>query len=269
MRNTAAVLAGVAAVGLSACGGGGSSGLSLDPVASAASKTMSSSGEKVEMRVTLWTGRDWAHRNWYGSLLGGGVMTSKAADLTLDASPLEGPSSTVREIYVIEASGPVIYYSSPALNSQLPRGKSWFRVDVAKLVKREFAPKSRLPQTNDPSQFLRLLHSRGLRPVKRGEETIDGEKTARYHVDLDVEQAIRNAGASKAGTRLLRQRLKSTTVPIDAWVDEDGYLRREHVRLAAWPFTMVLTMTLSDFGRDVSIKPPPADKTVDALSPAG
>jgi LppX_LprAFG lipoprotein len=266
MRISTAVLAGVAAVALSACGGGG--GLNLDPVASAASKTMRSSGEKVEMRAILWTGRDWAHRNWWGSMLGGGVMTSKAADLTIDVSPLEGPSFTVREIYVSEASGPVIYFSSSELNSRLPRGKSWLRIDVAKLVKRELGAKS-LPQTNDPSQFLRLLRSRGLRPVKRGEATIDGQKTARYHVDLDVEKAFRSAGVSSAGARLLRQQLKSATVPIDVWVDEDGYLRREHLKLAARPFTTVLTMTLSDFGRDVSIEPPPAGSTVDALTSSG
>jgi hypothetical protein len=268
MRNTAAVLAGVTAVALSACGGSGS-GLSLDPVASAASKTMRSSGERVEMRAILWTGRDWAHRNWWGSMLGGGVMTSKAANLTIDVSPLEGASFTLHEIYVIEASGPVIYFSSPKLSSELPQGKPWLRIDVAKLAKRELGPNTHLPQTNDPSQFLRLLRSRGLRPERRGEETIDGQKTTRYHVDLDVEKAIRNAGVSKAGARLLREQLKSRTVPIDAWVDEDGYLRREHLKLAVRPFTVTLTMTLSDFGRDVSIEPPPASQSFDAMASAG
>ena len=256
-------MASVAAVALSACGGSGS-GLSLDPVAGAASKTMRSSGEKVELRATLWTGRDWARRNWWGSMLGGGVMTSKAADLTLDVSPLEGPSFTVREVYVLEASGPVIYFSSPRLSPQLPRDKRWLRIDVAKIMKRELGTKTRLPQMNDPSQFLRLLRSRGLRPEKRGEETIDGQKAVRYHVDVDVAKALKNAGISKAGARLLRQQLNSTTVPIDVWVDEDGYLRREHLKLAARPFTVTLTMTLSDFGRDVSIEPPPRASSVDA-----
>jgi hypothetical protein len=263
MRSSAAVMAGVAAVALGACGGSGS-GLSLDPVASAASKTMRSSGEKVELRATLWTGRNWAHRNWWGSLLGGGVMTSKAADLTLDVSPLEGPSFTVREVYVVEANGPVIYFSSPQLNPQLPRGKRWLRIDVGKIMERELGTKTRLPQMNDPSQFLRLLRSRGLRPVKRGEETIDGQKTARYHVDVDVARAIKNARLSKAGARLLRQQLQSTRIPIDVWVDGDGYLRRERMRLTARPFTMSLTMTLSDFGRDVSIEPPPRASSFDA-----
>ena len=99
---------------------------------------------------------------------------------------------------------------------------------------------------------------------KRGEETIDGQKTARYHVDVDVAKALKNAGISKAGARLLRQQLNSTTVPIDVGVDEDGYLRREHLKLAARPFTVTLTMTLSDFGRDVSIEPPPRASSVDA-----
>lgn len=241
-------------------------GLSLDPVASAASKTMSSSGEKVEMRAMLFTGND----SWWGSMQGSGVMTSKAADLTILVSPLEGPSFTLREVYVIEASGPVIYFSSPPLRRQLPRGKPWLRVDVAKVLKRDFGAKTRnLPQTLDPSEFLRLLRSRGLRPVKRGEETIDGEKTTRYHVEGDVEQLMRKADVSKAGARLLRQQLRSTTIPMDAWVDADGYLRREHVTLATRALTTRLTMTLSDFGRDVSIAPPPADKSVDALAPAG
>jgi hypothetical protein len=221
MRSTAAVVAGVAAVALAACGGSGS-GLSLDPVASAASKAMSSSGEKVEMRALLFTG---SGRHWWGSMQGGGVMTSKAADLTILVSPIQGPSFTLHEIYVIQASGPVVYFSSPPLSRRLPQGKPWLRVDVAKILKRDFGAEiSKLPQTNDPSEFLRLLRARGLHPVKRGDETIDGRKTTRYHAEVGVEQAIEKTGVSKAGARLLRQQLTSMTIPVDAWVDEDGYL---------------------------------------------
>jgi LppX_LprAFG lipoprotein len=267
MRSTAAVLAGVAAVALSACGGS-SEGLSLDPIADAASKTMSSSGERVHMRAAIsvtWSGGTYS----WGTMEGDGLMTSKAADLTIQVAPYEGPSFTLREVYLIQTSGPVIYLSSPQLSRRLPRGKPWLRIDVGKFA-REFGAKvSNLPQTNDPSQFLRLLRERGLRPERRGEATIDGQKTTRYHVDVDVEQAMRKLAIPKASARWLRQQLKSKTIPIDAWVAEDGYLRREHVTLATRARTMWLTMTLSDFGRDVSIEPPPAEHTVDSDAPVG
>jgi hypothetical protein len=39
--------------------------------------------------------------------------------------------------------------------------------------------------------------------------------------------------------------------------------------MATRALTMSLTMTLSDFGRDVSIEAPPAASPIDAQTPAG
>jgi hypothetical protein len=256
MRNFGLVLVGLVLAGaLTACGGSSGGALSLDPVAKAAAKTIHSSGEKVKLSAEITVGGQSI------TMTGGGVMNSTAADLTIFAAPFASKSLTLREVYVIEKSGPIVYFSSPQFGSELPFGKKWVRLDLGKAAKKQFGM-SNLSSSNDPSQFLRLLRSRGLEPAKVGEETIDGQSTTKYHVDLDLEKAANEAGASEEGLKALREQMTSKTVPIDAWIDKTGYLRREHVTFDLGAASMSMTITLSDFGRPVSIKPPPAKETV-------
>jgi hypothetical protein len=256
MRNSGLALLGLLLAGaLTACGGSTGGALSLDPVAKAAAKTIRSNGEKVKMSAEITVGGRSI------TMTGGGVMNSTAADLTIFAAPFASKSLTLRELYVIEKSGPIVYFSSPQFGSELPLGKKWVRLDIGKAAKTQFGM-SNVSSSNDPSQFLRLLRSRGLDPAKVGEETIDGQPTTKYHVDLDLEKAAKEAGASEEGVRALREQLTTKTVPIDAWIDKSGYLRREHVTFKLAGAAMSMTITLSDFGRSVSIKPPPANETV-------
>ena len=256
MRNLGVVLVCLVSAGVvSACGGSTGGALSLDPVAQAAAKTIRSNGEKVTMTAEIKVGS----RSF--TMTGGGVMTSTATDLTVFAAPFASESMTLRELYFTKKSGPIVYFSSPQFSSELPLGKKWVRVDIGKAMKKELGI-SDLSSSNDPSQFLRLLRSHGLQPEKVGEEAIDGQPTTKYHVDLDLAKAAKEAGASEDAIRSLREKLTSKTIPIDAWIDKAGYLRREHLTFSSSDASMSTTITLSDFGRSVSIKPPPANETV-------
>ena len=50
---------------------------------------------------------------------------------------------------------------------------------------------------------------------------------------------------------------------MDVWVDKSGYLRRERMTFEEQGAKATMTMTMTDFGRAVSIKPPPKGETVD------
>ena len=56
-------------------------------------------------------------------------------------------------------------------------------------------------------------------------------------------------------------------VPIEVWIDDDGFVRRMKQTLegsgSGLPMNMTMTTDLYDFGTDVTVKEPPADEVVD------
>jgi len=133
--------------------------------------------------------------------------------------------------------GDTAYVKAPFLQTFLPTGKTWLKLDGK--TRSSALPKS-IPQ--DPKQALDRLKKLGnVRMV--GEETIDGVTTTHYH------------GVSRVGHGTF-----------DVWVgNDDGYVRRVQAGGANGKQGHgELVVTLSDFGEPVSVTPPPASETTDA-----
>ena len=125
-------------------------------------------------------------------------------------------------------------------------------------------------------------------PTAVGTEVVGGVKTTHYKGTLDLSTALdslSSSGNSGAGvSALLGPALQGATVPVDAWIDGQDRLRRFSfsmdlsavIRALAGAFgnsgdttttlppnftaQIGLDMTLSDFGANLNLAPPPANQ---------
>lgn len=162
-------------------------------------------------------------------------------------------------------SSPLLYIQMPALNQYL-NGKTWVKADLGALAQKGGVNLSQLLQTaanEDPTKALQLLQSVG-NVNKVGSATIDGVDTTEYTGSVDVKKAAAAFGSS-FGKAL--EQSKVTTIPVDVWIGSDGLVRRLRENFS-YPVdgtqsTTSLTLSLTDFGVQATITPPPADQTVD------
>lgn len=252
-------------------GGGGAAKNGLLSVASAASKTAGTKSARVHMDLSETVG-------FVGPLhiVGDGVSdnTTHSADMTVNLSAIASLSGTQatnpdqwRARMILDGSGssPLLYLRMPALNQYLS-GKRWVKADLGALAQKGGANLSQLLQTagnEDPTRALQLLESVG-KVTRVGTATIDGVDATEYTGSVDVKKAA--AAAGSAYGKLLEQS-KVTTIPVDVWIGSDGLVRRLR-EVFSYPVdgaqaATSLTLSLTDFGVQATITPPPADQTVD------
>ncbi|MET9861876.1 LppX_LprAFG lipoprotein [Streptomyces smyrnaeus] len=149
--------------------------------------------------------------------------------------------------------------------SQLPDGKSWMKVDLEEIKTRGGAGGTGL---NNPADSLGYTEALSEKDVKKlGTKQIDGTKTTHYRVHLDLGELAKGDAAQQ---KKLRKRL-GDDVPVELWIDDEGVTRRQQVALTAQPSgteggekqKVKTTIELSDFGTEVDVQPPPAEKTAD------
>jgi len=237
------------------CSGGG---LALDPVASAADRTLDKQTGRFEMAVNVdipQFGRT--------TIRGGGTFSNpdQAMQMTMDVPGIGTPTSSMelRMLY------PMVYMHVPTF--PLPNGKSWIKVDLRRALQKVGM---NLPQpggTQSPTDALGQL--RGSKNAKKlGTDTIDGVRATHYRVKVDLDEALARATPQQ---RKVLQQLASTArrhgidfVPkhVDVWVGDDGLVRRFNENFGR---VGRVTMTFSDYGTPVAIEPPPPDETVDTF----
>jgi hypothetical protein len=245
---------------------------SVDPVASAATKTQQAGGYKVAMSVTVSAaGRQLAMnaRGTFGREMGelemdmGGLMSGLGG--LLGGS---GTSSTMKVKYLTEDGNPVVYMNLGFLSSFLPGGKSWVRLDVQKAGKAAGVDVDQLMggAGQNPSDWLSLLQSQG-DFSKVGTETLNGVETTRYHGTIDLRKAAANGPAADALQHILDSGAPSE-YPIDVWVDDQGYVRQYESSydqtLGGNTMSTTMKVEISDYGTQVEVFPPPADEVFDA-----
>jgi hypothetical protein len=250
------IVTALALVALGAVTGcGASDSFNPDVVAQAADKTASAGGMKIA--YTMDVGGQ--HLN------GTGFFDTKGQKgrMTLDLPQAGGAVDAV----IVKR---IIYMHFPAsVAKQIPGGKSWVKIDFEKAAKAQGIDIGALQSTSttDPSQTLDQL--RGAGDVKRvGDETIRGTKTTHYTATLDLRKAVDKAPADKraAARSSIEKIIKLTgtsTFPADAWLDQQGRVRRMKLsyKVQGKPFTM--TMDMFAFGTREAIKAPPASETKD------
>jgi len=278
----AAALAIAAAATVTAgCGDGGTgNALSLDPVAAAATKTQAAGAARIRFAMVIGAPQ-------LGKTLkmrGTGAIDGTSAQMSFRLGSMLGqmglPSSmgslaqlrhaTIKEIALEEYGDYVIYMRLGFLSSQLPGGKQWIKLDVSKLGKAAGLDLGKLLSGSQfqPSDMLGMLTSEGAKIQKVGPATVDGVATTHYRATIDLAKALQSKGLTSPLLNGITAQMK--TAKADVWIGKDGLVRRIRVSYnvphGAMPMRSTMTMSLYDYGANVSIAAPPSSQVFDATS---
>jgi hypothetical protein len=273
----ALAIAAVAAV-TAGCGGGSTSGaLSLDPVASAATKTQDAGAARIRfaMVISPQLGKTLRMR-------GSGAIDGTSAQMSFKLGSMLGqmglPSSmgslaqlqhtTIKEIALEQNGDYVIYMQLGFLSSQLPGGKQWIKLDVSKLGKAAGLDLGKLMSGTQfqPSDLLGMLTSEGAKIQELGAATVDGVATTHYRVTIDLAKALQSKGLTSPLLNGITAQMKTATSEV--WIGKDGLVRRVKISYnvphGAKAMRMAMTMSLYDYGAHLSIAAPPSSQVFDA-----
>ena len=173
--------------------------------------------------------------------------------------------------------GTVAYMRMPFLASQLPGGKEWVSIDLARAAQmqgRDLGELQSLAQGSDPRQMLSYLRSVAGDVTHVGNEDVRGVPTAHYFAVVDWQKVLQQAAKQTGQPGLLDQFQgfggSMSNIPVDVWVDENSLLRRMTMDFSMTAGTQEaggsLSLELFDYGEAVDVDPPPASDVVDALS---
>jgi hypothetical protein len=247
-----------------ACGGGGSGSdvLGPDPVARAARATLQKGSSRVDLVMKIKPAD--APREL--TVKANGVTNAKltATALTFDFADVlsetdyEGPTKGEQI-----SKGLVLYWNFPFFQGELPSGKKWVKLDLAKAAKKYWGATSQeiaqMAGGEDPQQTLRDLRASNGQVKKVGEDEVHGVVTMHYRATISIDKAMANL--PKKQRALIRRfyRRSGKSFEAEVWVDKDGLIRREREDVPeGW-----VMVTYYDFGLQLNIQPPPADETVD------
>jgi hypothetical protein len=263
----------VFAAGAVACsGGGGTSNMSpAQAVAASATKTKAAGSAKVYVATSI----SGAAGSFTFSGTGAFDYGARAGRMSFDMSQLAKATGTqvsgddVRMDMIFR--GLVIYMRWPLLSRSIGSAKPWIKLDLEELGKSSGMNLGQISQfsQNDPSQTLDYL--RGAADVKEvGSEDVRGVNTTHYHAIVDLEQVAKDApDALAASIRRLIATAGGKRIPTDAWIDDEGLLRRMRYAYetpsaaTGQSARFSVTMELFDFGADVNAESPPAHDVTD------
>jgi hypothetical protein len=171
----------------------------------------------------------------------------------------------------------VAYMRMPFLASQLPGGKEWVSIDLARAAQmqgRDLGELQSLAQGSDPRQMLSYLRSVAGDVTHVGNEDVRGVPTAHYFAVVDWQKVLAQAGKQTGQPGLLDQFQSlggsMSNIPVDVWVDEQSRLRRMTMDFSMTAGSQEaggsLGLELFDYGQAVDVDAPPASDVVDALS---
>jgi hypothetical protein len=128
-----------------------------------------------------------------------------------------------------------------------------------------------LAATTDPTAGLQTLREASDDVVEVGRDEQRGASTTHYRGTIPIEKALEALQGQMQD--VVSQFLDTTEledVPFDAWIDDDGRLRRmdqtmtiESPMLQGQPMTVETRFEMYDFGIEVDVAPPPADAVRD------
>ena len=184
----------------------------------------------------------------------------------------------------VRSVGGVVYVRVPSQTSlSLPPGKSWIATDSTNDAVSVRSPFDFGGQS-DPSKALAYLESVSNDVHVVGSEQIRGVDTTHYAATIDLAKSI-DLSHVPSGLRDSAKALVGLegSIPADVWIDGDGRLRRERLRIdldqifrafdpsdASNGHDVVMTETLDlyDFGTPVHVESPPADQVMHVSSPS-
>lgn len=236
---------------------GDSGGVSLDPVAAAATRSAALPGYDVALTASFSAaGRTFA-------MNGTGVANTaqNAIDLKFDITGLPtaaGANGVSGEEVVIDKT---IYLHMGLLQGRLPNGKTWLEIDAGKADRALGMQLSQAGQM-DPANWLQALRAdANVQDV--GTDTIDSVQATHYHADIDVSKLANIPAKQRAAVEAQLRQSGVSTIPVDVWVDSSGLVRREAMTLDTTQLTMRLQADFSNFGTATTVSAPPASEVFD------
>ena len=208
------------------------------------------------------------------SFNGDGVVdiVGRRGDLTMDLGQAAAGLGKVRVLMF----GTNLYMQLPqALQSQIPGGKPFVKIDLAAASKQAGIDLGALSQQNpDAASQLAFLKGAGADFKKVGTEKLRGTSTTHYRGTIDLNKAAAAASTPEQKTALEKavQQTGISTLPLDVWVDGQGRLRKMTYQIdmskalqggRSGPGVVNATMELFDYGAPLTVTEPPADQVTD------
>ena len=249
-------------------------GLDAHALAASADRTAQAGTAKVHLTMTVDAGsKAKGSMSSLPSMSGDGAYDTSSG---LSAMTIDLGSSLIGKVETVQ-HGDVSYVRMGALDKVAPSlaGK-WLKADGAKTKALAGSSSSLLTGTNgvgDPSAILDYLKGAGADITTVGHEEVGGVDTTHVHATVSMQQALDASGADRAKLQQSLDKMTgagkaftSLTLPIDVYVDGDGYVRRVMVDFDlsdSVGVKMQMTLDYSDFGQPVSITEPAAADTAD------
>jgi hypothetical protein len=244
---------------LAGCGSSGGDSASTDSIAQAAAKTGRAGSLKADFTISGGGAEG----------KGSGVFntgTDRSGRLKMDLK-VNNHHSTLETI----VAGNVLYMRSRVFaQAGVSGGLQWVKLDLGKLAQQRGLDLSSLVNAS-PTPTSGLAYLRGAKDVKKvGSESVKGVDTTHYNVKVDLAQAAaKSSGASRQSLQRVIKLSGVKTLPVDVWIDGQGYLRKIAWAEHTSPSTAAkVTMVLHDFGSPVTIEPP-SGKVIDLMQPGG
>lgn len=188
--------------------------------------------------------------------------------LVVDAGDFKGGNPNGPDGEIILDGRETIYLRPLGPGTGLPRGKKWIEMDAdeaARLVP-EFEGITRFVDAKG------LLSTTSLpEDDATGNETIDGVETRRYEMSAGLDEMQELAGVPPDVLEEMEAAAPGEDFHMEAWVDEEGFMRRFTVPILASYLVprlddepVLLRFDVSDLGEDISIDLP-ADEEVMTL----
>lgn len=246
------------ALAFAAAGCGDSDPRALDPVASAADRTLD---QQTGRFVTRFGGPYvWIVPGGSGSF----NVPDEAMAVMMSCCPGFSDAPTVLEFRMIYPMGYAGYVQDLDVLGR-PHGtvRRWVKIDLRRKLTKQLSSLPGVFQigiVHSPVNGLALL--RGSKHAKElRDETIDGVRTTHYRVTVDMEEAFAKATPQER-TALSVMRVQDEgawPAGIDVWVSNDGLVRRMRQALGD---VQTMTTTFSHFGERVHLDAPRGPETV-------
>jgi hypothetical protein len=252
------------------CGLGGDT-LSFDPVASAASKTVDYQSARVDFSATVNV-EGVGGMAFSGAGIFDGHTRTGALNMRFrfpaDVQAQLGGADPTMQMIMDGRHGLVMYMRSPLFRTLA--ADKWIKLDMEKLMKQRGIDLSSIMSANqaDPSQSLHMLMaSSDAHPI--GYDRVRGVFTTHYTLNIDLGKLAKTNKELGKMYGTLRKLTGVTSYPADAWIDDQGRVRRLKIDMSfnvptGGAIQMSMTEDLYAFGVKVNVQPPNPSDVFDA-----
>jgi hypothetical protein len=268
LRRVLSLLAlGLCATVLVGCGG---DTLSFDPVAHAAGKTVDTQSARIVFSATV-SAEGVGGMSFDGTGAFDGRSRSGWMDMKLNMPLLQGQGGRSPRMQMIfdGSHGFVMYMRSSLFSQGLPAGKSWVKMDLAKLADEEGMDLEGLMNANQasPEQSLRMLMAASDSHVI-DYDRVRGVLTTHYGLNVDLRRLAKQDDEVRKSLEKLIELTGADSFPAEAWIDSQGRVRKLKVTMSmganlGQQFSMTMVEELYAFGTRVKVQMPPASQVVD------